>query len=119
MSRPEGNGAVVSVGRSGVWARSWPGNASDAVAAAAIAKRLKRMENITIRLAPGCLRIVLDAQPTRQHQSDQTMPRLAVNRKDTGGESIGGNVPRGPFRPAIPESAFTVAVSWPARPRPN
>jgi hypothetical protein len=52
------------------------------------------MKNITIRLAPGCVPIVLDAQPTRQHQADETMPRLAVNRKDTGGESIGGKVPR-------------------------
>src|SRR3954471_9541587 len=94
MPRLLGNGAVVSVGRSGVWARSWPGSASDAMAAAAIAKRLKRMENITIRLAPGCVRIVLDAQPTRQHQSDRTMPRLAFNRKDRGGESVGGKVPR-------------------------
>jgi hypothetical protein len=63
------------------------------MAAAAIAKRLKRMENITIRLAPGFVRIVLDAQPTRQHQSEWTMPRLAVDRKDTSGESIGGKVP--------------------------
>src|ERR1700712_3218979 len=106
MSRLLGNGAVVSVGRSGVWARSGPGSASDAMAAAAIVKRLKRMENITIRLAPGCVRIVLDAQPIRQHQADKTMPRLAVNRKDTGGESIGGKVPRGLFQPVTPESAF-------------
>jgi hypothetical protein len=33
-----------------------------------------------------------------------TMPRLAFNRKDTGGESIGGKVPRGPFQPATPET---------------
>jgi hypothetical protein len=52
------------------------------------------MENFTIRLAPGFVRIVLDAQPTRQHQSEWTMPRLAANRKDTGGYSIGGKVPR-------------------------
>jgi hypothetical protein len=65
------------------------------MAAAAIAKRLKRMENITIRLAPGCVRIVLDAQPTRQHQSRLTMPRLAVNRKDTGSETISRQVPDG------------------------
>src|SRR3954454_10542460 len=99
MSRLLGNGAVVSVGRSGVCALSWPGSASDAMAAAAIAKRLKRMENITIRLAPGCVRMVLDAQPTRQHQSDMTMPRLAFNRKDTGGESMGGKVPGVHFSP--------------------
>src|SRR6195952_5478916 len=99
MSRLLGNGAVVSVGRSGVWARSGPGSASDAMAAAAIAKRLKRMENITIRLAPGWVRIVLDAQPTRQHRSNRTMPRLAANRKDTGGESIGGKYPRVHFSP--------------------
>jgi len=31
--------------------------------------------------------------PNRQHQSGWTMPRLAVNRKDTGGESLDGKVP--------------------------
>jgi hypothetical protein len=46
------------------------------------------------------------------------MPRLAANRKDTGGESIGGKVPPGPFQPAIPEGASTVAVSWPAAGKP-
>jgi hypothetical protein len=47
------------------------------------------------------------------------MPRLAVNRKDTGGESIGVKVPRAVVhQPATPESAFTVAVSWPVSGNP-
>ena len=49
-----------------------------------------------------------------------TMPRLAVNRKDTGGELIGGKVPRALVHfSATPESASTVAVSWPAASNPS
>src|SRR3954449_3604293 len=105
MSRLLGNGAVVSVGRSGVCALSWPGSASDAKAAAAIAKRLKRMENITIRLAPGCVRIVLDAQPTRA--ASKRVDNAAFGGRPQGyGRRIDWRAPgSSPFQPAAPESA--------------
>src|ERR1700682_2042055 len=39
-----------------------------------------------------------------------TMPRLALNRKDTGGYSIGS---KARWPPRSPENACSVAVSWP------
>jgi hypothetical protein len=54
------------------------------------------MENITIRLAPGFAWIVFGCATDPAASSDKTMPRLAVNRKDTGGESSGGKVPEQP-----------------------
>src|SRR6476619_1408440 len=44
---------AVSVGWSGVCAASGPDSTNEVAAAMAIAKRLKRMDNIRIRLAPG------------------------------------------------------------------
>jgi len=47
------------------------------------------------------------------------MPLLALNRKDTGGESIGNKAPKARrigrrFSPWPSGNAFSVAVSWPA-----
>jgi hypothetical protein len=43
------------------------------------------------------------------------MPLLALNRKDTGAESIGSSAPKTTEKAAAPENAFTMAVSWPVR----
>ena len=66
---------------------SEPGTASAATAKAAIVQRLKRMENITVRLAPGFTAGFTDRSRMRTQpaaSSRATMPRLAFNRKDTG-----------------------------------
>ena len=71
-----------------------PGTASAAKVSAAIVQRLKRMESITVRLAPGISRIVSNANPTRRHQGQATMPLLAFNRKDTGSANrLAGRAP--------------------------
>ena len=65
-----------------------PGAASAARVTAAIVQRLKRVESITVRLAPGCmagsLRSVSNANPSGGISGLATMPLLAFNRKDTG-----------------------------------
>jgi hypothetical protein len=63
---------------------------TNAVAATtASSERLKRMENITVRLAPG-FTDSLGCATEPAASSRLTMPRLAFNRKDTSGELISG-----------------------------
>src|SRR4051794_26236620 len=67
--------------------------ASDAEASAAIIKRLKRMGNITIRLAPDMPRRFTDSlgcatEPAASSRG--TMPRLAFHRKDGAGGGLPG-----------------------------
>ena len=79
---------ALSAGCSGVCAETEPGTASAARATAAMVQRLKRMESITVRLAPGCmagsLRIGLECEPKRRHQGAATMPLLAVQPQGYG-----------------------------------
>src|SRR5579864_807741 len=88
MSSLLGDWAELSPVCSGVCAKSEPGTARAATVRAAIVQRLKRVEIITVRLAPGFYgssRMRTEAAASRS----ATMPLLAFNRKDSGGESIG------------------------------
>jgi hypothetical protein len=72
------------------------------------------MENIRVRLGfsgiYGSIYNRFSMRTQRAASSRATMPRLALNRKDTGGYSIGS---KARWPPKLPENACSVAVSWP------
>jgi hypothetical protein len=70
------------------------------------------MENIRVRLGfqEFTAASTISMRTQGAASSHVTMPRLALNRKDTGGYSIGS---KARWPPMPPENACSVAVSWP------